>query len=566
MNRLEKENLKKAVPFEELRDIRLAAINLQSTDADTACKAALSLASVASISNCDIMIEQDAVFAVVAFLENCTSDRHLCSACDLLLAMFRHELELVQENVLKASGIILLYNTLSRFPDSITKIIETIRMCVFFFNAGQNNARETGVLTGIIDLDRTSPGLYGTQSCMHAMCYLNFVNSSIAETSGFDTQYKINAHKIDFDKPHNVKEEQRDFDQVKAAAAASRPFSSRSTFSTVSQLQNESLPFEVGAQIRAIKALKESFAADKSGIITTAGNSSTELLKKSLERSHVGPDHICNPLLNHESATLNDVATRILGPRQFMDVIRRADAILSKDIPETKTSECFGPQNHSFKTHGRISEEAWSCVRYVKQIPAGSLGTIYGQHPVSFLKWFYAGQTMEDKAHGNGVFRWVNGSKYAGQILNSKRHGLGKMTFDTSDSTMASDLCTSSGTTYHGEWQNDKIHGIGMFKFHRDDGGGSLCGIFDEGKLTPHSFTEEILPEDFIASVHIEERKADALSAEAIQNASSTIFRHNYDANDGHFLFPLHYTPQRALIQRPGARGEETTNIKTSRF
>jgi hypothetical protein len=131
---------------------------------------------------------------------------------------------------------------------------------------------------------------------------------------------------------------------------------------------------------------------------------------------------------------------------------------------------------------------------------------------------------------------------------------------------MASDLCTSSGTSYIGHWENDKIHGIGMFQFHRDDGGGSLCGIFDQGKLTPFCFAEEILPENFVETIRIEERKAEALSAEAIQNASSSIFRHNYDSNDGQFLFPLHYTPQRALIQRPGVRGEETTNISNKRF
>ncbi len=273
-----------------------------------------------------------------------------------------------------------------------------------------------------------------------------------------------------------------------------------------------------------------------------------------------------NPLEEHEDSTLHDVASRILGPRKFMDILQRADAILKKDIPEIKTTDAFGPQHHSFKTHGRITAEAWSECRYVHHIPSGLLGTKYGQHEVSFLKWFYAGQMVGDDANGNGVFRWVNGSKYAGQIQSNKRHGLGKMVFDTADMSMASDLCTSSGTSYCGQWENDRIHGIGVFTFNSDDGGGLMCGIFDQGKLTPYTFAEEVLPENFIETVRIEERKADALSAEAIQNASSTIFRHNYDTNDGDFLFPLHYTPQRALVQRPGARGEETTNIRTSRF
>ena len=162
--------------------------------------------------------------------------------------------------------------------------------------------------------------------------------------------------------------------------------------------------------------------------------------------------------------------------------------------------------------------------------------------------------------------RWVNGSQYSGQILNEKRHGLGKMIFDASDTSMASRLCPSSGTKYFGQWENDQIHGIGMFTFDRDDGGGSLCCIFDQGMITPYTFPEELLPENFIDEVRIEERKANALSAEAIQSSSSSIFRHNYDANDGQFLFPLHYTPQRALVQRPGVLGENITSISKARF
>jgi hypothetical protein len=566
MNRLEKENLKKAVPFEELREIRLAVFNLQSKDPETVSKAAESLSLIISISNCIIVIEQDAVSAAIAFLDTCTSDRHLCAVCNFLMAMFPHELELVQEDVIKASGIQKLYATLQKFPNYTAMILTTIRHCVHFFNAGQNNARESGVLSGILELHKNNPGLYDTQSCIHAMCYLNILNSSLAETYGIDLRCKIQEVGLAINDERNSPEPLQATIQT-VSTGQSRCSTRKTSTSRLSSVEdNGSLPFEVGAQIRAIKSLKESFAADKSGSITADGNTSAVLLKQSLERSHSGSDLVQNPLRMYEVSTLDDVVTRILGPRRFMDVIKKADAILKKDIPETKSSQCFGPQNYSFKTQGKISESAWSCVRYVQQIPAGSLGTMYGQHPISFLKWFYSGQMTDDEADGNGVFRWVNRSEYAGQIRKNKRHGLGKMTFDAADSTMASDLCTSSGTIYLGQWENDKIHGIGMFVFHRDDGGGSLCGIFDEGRLTPYSFIQDVLPENFIESVYVEERKANALSAEAIQNASATIFRHNYAANDGHFIFPLHYTPQRALIQRPGERGEETTNITTSRF
>lgn len=566
MNRLEKENLKKSVPFEELRDLRQACFNLESTDADTAFKAARSLASLVSISNCEIVVDQDAVSATVSFIQNSTCDGHICAACDLLLSMFPHELELVQERILKVCGVQILEAARTRFPNSTIKIVKTLRQCVYFFNAGQNIARTSGVLLSILDLDRASPDEFDTKSCLDAMCYLNGLNTAIVHDYGFHFEDKIvqnnDGPEFELELSQKVPQTSGDF-PLEGSAASWHTLSTRSR-SSLNQ-ESECLPFEVGAQLRAIKSLKESFAADKSGQVNTAVKSSSKLLKKSLQRSHLGSERTFNPLQEHESSTLNAVAARILGPRRFMDVIKRADAILKRDIPETKTSEVFGPQNYSLKTHGRISEEAWSCVRYVEHVPRGDLGTMYGQQELTFLKWFYAGQMMGNEAHGNGVFRWVNGSKYAGQIKHNKRHGLGKMVFDTADMSMASDLCTSSGTTYFGHWEADKIHGIGVFFFLPDDGGGSLCGIFDQGKITPYAFSEEVLPENFIETVHFEDRKADTFSAEAIQNASSTIFRHNYESNDGHFLFPLHYTPQRALIQRPGARGEETTSIKMSK-
>ena len=565
MNLLEKESLKKSVPFDELRALRVAAFDLQSKDVDTAFKAAISLAPLVSISNCDIILDQDAVSSTISFLQICTADHHVCSACDLLSAMFPHELELVQENILKVSGIEIIEATRNRFPNSTVKIVSTLQQCVHFFNAGQNNARETGVLQRLLQLDKDSPGIYNTHACIHAMCYMNFQNSSIAESHGFDVQYAINTPDGDIPVIPEIQasplEPSHDLTYV-------RPFSSRSKTSSRSStsLDVDNLPYDIGAQIRALTSLKESFGAEKSDDITTMENSPTTLLAKSFQRCQIGAKGIRNHLLPHEVSTLNDVASRILGPRHFMDVIKRADAILKTDIPETKSSEVFGPQNHSFKTHGRVSEDAWSRVRYVQHISTASLGTKYGQHEVSFVKWFYSGQVVGERAHGNGIITWVSGSRYSGQLSDDKRHGLGKMVFDAADMSMASRLCPSAGTAYYGQWENDRIHGIGMFVFHRDDGGGSLCGIFDQGMVTPYTFSQELLPENFIDEVHTEERKAEALSAEAIQNSSSTIFRHNYNTNDGQFLFPLHYTPQRALVQRQGDLGEETSPISRARF
>lgn len=55
---------------------------------------------------------------------------------------------------------------------------------------------------------------------------------------------------------------------------------------------------------------------------------------------------------------------------------------------------------------------------------------------------------------------------------------------------------------------------IGVFQFHCDDGGGSLCRIFDQGKPTPFCFTEDIMPENFITKLRIEDRKAKVLVPE----------------------------------------------------
>ena len=191
MNRLEKESLKKSVPFEELRELRLAAFSLKSQDANSAFVAAVALSRIVTISNCEIMIDEDVVSGVFQLLRIGASNDHVAAACNLLLAMFPHELESVQENILKASGIQFLHATLKRWPDSAAKIVETLQQCVHFFNSGQNVARESGVLESVLELHRTFADDYDTHSCIHAMCHLNYQNSRIAETHGLNVQYRM---------------------------------------------------------------------------------------------------------------------------------------------------------------------------------------------------------------------------------------------------------------------------------------------------------------------------------------------------------------------------------------
>jgi len=68
----------------------------------------------------------------------------------------------------------------------------------------------------------------------------------------------------------------------------------------------------------------------------------------------------------------------------------------------------------------------------------------------------YEGSWLDDKRHGTGSFRDVDGSLYQGEWANGHREGKGAMTY-------------ANGARYDGYWHKDKFHKSGIFTGALDD-------------------------------------------------------------------------------------------------
>jgi len=78
-------------------------------------------------------------------------------------------------------------------------------------------------------------------------------------------------------------------------------------------------------------------------------------------------------------------------------------------------------------------------------------------------KEYYEGYKDEDdKPHGEGKYKWEDGSVYTGDWVNGKRDGKGKMMF-------------ANGRVYEGHWKDDKLDGKGRFTWR--------CGDFYDGEM-----------------------------------------------------------------------------------
>lgn len=73
-------------------------------------------------------------------------------------------------------------------------------------------------------------------------------------------------------------------------------------------------------------------------------------------------------------------------------------------------------------------------------------------------EWFpetegeYIGEWKDDKRHGQGTMKWINGTKYEGKYNNDRRHNVtGKITFN-------------NGDTYDGGWVEDRMEGFCTIK------------------------------------------------------------------------------------------------------
>ncbi|CRH01310.1 conserved Plasmodium protein, unknown function [Plasmodium relictum] len=84
----------------------------------------------------------------------------------------------------------------------------------------------------------------------------------------------------------------------------------------------------------------------------------------------------------------------------------------------------------------------------------------------------YTGTMLDNKLHGRGVLKYVNGDVYEGEFSNGKKEGKGKWT-------------DKEGNSYDGYWKEDRKHGEGVYKTF--DGlifEGSFNNNKKEGKAT----------------------------------------------------------------------------------
>ena len=62
----------------------------------------------------------------------------------------------------------------------------------------------------------------------------------------------------------------------------------------------------------------------------------------------------------------------------------------------------------------------------------------------------YDGEWKDNKMHGMGVYRWIDGRMYEGSYVHDKKHGYGVYRW-------------ADGRKYEGKWENGKQHGRGKY-------------------------------------------------------------------------------------------------------
>lgn len=68
----------------------------------------------------------------------------------------------------------------------------------------------------------------------------------------------------------------------------------------------------------------------------------------------------------------------------------------------------------------------------------------------------WSGEVLNQMAHGEGTYTWVNGDRYVGAMVKNVRHGKGKYYW-------------RNGETYDGDWKDNYQHGYGTYHFANGD-------------------------------------------------------------------------------------------------
>ena len=107
----------------------------------------------------------------------------------------------------------------------------------------------------------------------------------------------------------------------------------------------------------------------------------------------------------------------------------------------------------------------------------------------------YEGEFMDERLHGIGIYRWVDGSVYDGEWHCNRRYGHGRLQsseqwvyegqFENDTRNGEGMITYSDGSVYIGEWQLDKYQGKGIFVSRLHD---VYTGMFSENKF--HGYGE----------------------------------------------------------------------------
>jgi hypothetical protein len=94
----------------------------------------------------------------------------------------------------------------------------------------------------------------------------------------------------------------------------------------------------------------------------------------------------------------------------------------------------------------------------------------------------YVGEWLNDRPHGQGIYKWKNGSEYVGEFSDGKPNGKGTLRY-------------ANGQLYIGSFSNNKYHGNGSLSYLNGDfyeGNWALGKRSGHGKLTYKNGSEYV--------------------------------------------------------------------------
>mmetsp|Transcript_19379 Transcript_19379/g.33030 ORF Transcript_19379/g.33030 Transcript_19379/m.33030 type:complete len:268 (+) Transcript_19379:48-851(+) len=105
---------------------------------------------------------------------------------------------------------------------------------------------------------------------------------------------------------------------------------------------------------------------------------------------------------------------------------------------------------------GRISNGIWKNGTIIYEGELADNGEPHGRGRWTYSNGFYEGEWKNGLRHGEGMYKWTDGSSYSGQWKDDKKHGVGVKKWP-------------DGSSYDGEWRENKKHGKGTKRHANGD-------------------------------------------------------------------------------------------------